>query len=136
MVAAKLTFQEVLDATGGRLLHGKLNGAKGVSTDTRTLAEGDMFIALRGPNFDGHNFIKEALNKGGGAVVSRRTPDCMMAFLRKDHFEVEAPDRLPAGMGRSRLAYRLRAGPSATWRSATTPIRAGDRRRGRRHHDG
>ena len=32
------------------------------------------------------------LECGAAAVVNRRTPDCMMAFLRKDHFEVEAPD--------------------------------------------
>jgi len=46
---------------------------RGVSTDTRTLKEGDIFFALRGPNFDGHNFVEEAFRKGAVAVVVRRT---------------------------------------------------------------
>jgi len=36
-----------------------------VSIDTRTLSSGDLFIALCGPNFDGHDFIKEAEKKKG-----------------------------------------------------------------------
>ncbi|WP_286239706.1 UDP-N-acetylmuramoyl-tripeptide--D-alanyl-D-alanine ligase [Neptuniibacter halophilus] len=44
----------------------------GVSTDTRSLQPGDLFVALVGPNFDGHNFIQQALDKGAvAAVVSR-----------------------------------------------------------------
>lgn len=34
--------------------------AGGVSIDTRTLKEGDLFIALKGPNFDGHEFVRQA----------------------------------------------------------------------------
>ena len=34
------------------------------STDTRTLQQGDIFIALEGPHFDGHTFLQEALEKG------------------------------------------------------------------------
>jgi len=45
----------------------------GVGTDTRTLREGDLFFALRGPRFDGHLFLSEAAAAGAaGAVVSRR----------------------------------------------------------------
>ena len=40
----------------------------GVSTDTRNLSGGELFIALRGPNFDGHDFIAAAI-KGGVAAV-------------------------------------------------------------------
>lgn len=44
----------------------------GVGTDTRSLVNGDLFFALRGPNFDGHLFLAEALGAGAaGAVVSR-----------------------------------------------------------------
>lgn len=47
----------------------------GVSTDTRTLAEGDLFVALEGPNFDGHDFLSEAAARGArGAVVHRSAP--------------------------------------------------------------
>jgi UDP-N-acetylmuramoyl-tripeptide--D-alanyl-D-alanine ligase len=44
----------------------------GVSTDTRTLKQGDLFVALVGPRFDGHLFLAEALASGAsGAMVSR-----------------------------------------------------------------
>ncbi|WP_349343760.1 UDP-N-acetylmuramoyl-tripeptide--D-alanyl-D-alanine ligase [Marinobacter sp. MMG032] len=46
----------------------------GVSTDTRTLEQGQLFVALRGENFDGHRFLQQALAKGAvGLVVD--TPD-------------------------------------------------------------
>ena len=47
----------------------------GVSTDTRSLREGDLFIALRGPRFDGHQFVDEAIAKGAiAALVEARVP--------------------------------------------------------------
>ncbi|MBO8128608.1 MAG: UDP-N-acetylmuramoyl-tripeptide--D-alanyl-D-alanine ligase [Peptococcaceae bacterium] len=43
-----------------------------VSTDTRTLAGGELFFALKGERFDGHNFVNSAIAKGAaGIVVSR-----------------------------------------------------------------
>ena len=43
-----------------------------VSTDTRTIKPGSLFIALQGPNFDAHNFIETAAEHGAvGAIVSR-----------------------------------------------------------------
>lgn len=55
-------------------MHGKLHGAdhpfNGVSTDTRTLKKGELFVALHGPNFDGCDYVGQARNKGAaGAVV-------------------------------------------------------------------
>ena len=49
--------------------------ATGVSIDTRTLAPGDLFVALRGPNFDGHDFVKNALDAGAAAVMVERLPE-------------------------------------------------------------
>jgi UDP-N-acetylmuramoyl-tripeptide--D-alanyl-D-alanine ligase len=43
--------------------------ATGVSTDTRTLQPGDIFLALRGETFDGHQFIETAFEKGAIAAV-------------------------------------------------------------------
>ncbi|MBN1319376.1 MAG: UDP-N-acetylmuramoyl-tripeptide--D-alanyl-D-alanine ligase [Thermoleophilia bacterium] len=46
----------------------------GVSIDTRTLQPGDLFVALKGERFDGHDFVKAALAAGAsGAVVGRET---------------------------------------------------------------
>ncbi len=66
----KMSLQEIIDATGGRLLFGRLNGVTGVSIDSRTLKEGELFVALKGQRFDGHDFVGEALQRGCGAIVS------------------------------------------------------------------
>ena len=45
----------------------------GVSIDSRSLEKGDLFFALSGPNFDGHTYVKTALEAGAaGVVVSKK----------------------------------------------------------------
>lgn len=45
---------------------------RGISTDTRTLAPGQVFVALKGPNFDGHDHLQAALDNGAaGALVTQ-----------------------------------------------------------------
>lgn len=44
----------------------------GISIDTRTLAEGDLFVPLRGPNFDGHDFIDDAVARGAALVLCEK----------------------------------------------------------------
>jgi len=70
----KLNAEQIVKALGGKLLSGNRNTSfASVSTDTRTLREGELFFALSGPNFDGHKFLAAAKNKGAsGAVVSQR----------------------------------------------------------------
>lgn len=47
-----------------------------VSTDTRSLLEGDIYVALKGEYFDGHNYINTAVHKGAAAlVVEKELPD-------------------------------------------------------------
>ncbi|MGB3695133.1 MAG: UDP-N-acetylmuramoyl-tripeptide--D-alanyl-D-alanine ligase [Spirulinaceae cyanobacterium] len=41
----------------------------GITTDTRTLKSGEVFLALKGENFDGHSFVKTALHKGARALI-------------------------------------------------------------------
>lgn len=50
-------------------LYNTFRDAVGVSIDSRTLQSGELFFALSGPNFDGNQFAKQALNKGAIAVV-------------------------------------------------------------------
>ncbi|HVJ44450.1 MAG TPA: UDP-N-acetylmuramoyl-tripeptide--D-alanyl-D-alanine ligase [Dongiaceae bacterium] len=58
---------------------GKTTGtfeATGVAIDSRTLEPGDLFIALKGPNFDGHGFVAKAFAAGAcAAIVSERPAD-------------------------------------------------------------
>lgn len=46
-----------------------------VSTDSRQLAAGDIFVALKGERFDGHDFIGQALAAGAGAVIGEAFPE-------------------------------------------------------------
>ena len=60
-------------ATGGRITHGDGAVAIGrVSIDSRAIQPGDLFIAIHGERFDGHRFVKDALDGGAiGAIVHR-----------------------------------------------------------------
>jgi UDP-N-acetylmuramoyl-tripeptide--D-alanyl-D-alanine ligase len=58
----------------------------GVSTDTRTMGEGDLFIALQGERFDGHAFLGDARLAGVGGVVVRHGTPRWPGF---DWFEVD-----------------------------------------------
>ena len=64
------TAQDIVKATNGQCFQSfEVNG---ISIDTRTLEEGDFFIALAGENGDGHGFVKTAFEKGAaGALVSQ-----------------------------------------------------------------
>lgn len=71
------TLSFVADAVQGRL-RGDDRSFDGVSTDTRTIEEGQLFVALSGPNFDGNRFVQHAASKGAAcAVVSTTTNDAI-----------------------------------------------------------
>jgi UDP-N-acetylmuramoyl-tripeptide--D-alanyl-D-alanine ligase len=60
-------------ATAARAVAGKLIGANvrfdGVASDSRTLKAGELFVALRGGRFDGHDFVVQALERGAAAAL-------------------------------------------------------------------
>lgn len=69
---AFMTWDEIRAATGGRLLLGKMRGNDafaGITTDTRKVQAGDLFVALRGEKFDGADFAAGALRAGAVAVM-------------------------------------------------------------------
>jgi len=74
------TAAEAARATGGNP-QGDWQ-ASGVSIDSRTLAPGDLFIALVGPKFDGHNYVADALAKGAAAAMVARVPEGVSADAR------------------------------------------------------
>ena len=61
------TSADAVAATGG-VASGNWN-ASGISIDTRTLEKGDLFAALAGPNFDGHDFVAAAFDAGAAAAL-------------------------------------------------------------------
>ena len=71
-----LSAREVAAFTDGYIITGDPEtNFPGVSTDSRNVREGELFIALRGEHFDGHSFIPEVLARGAaGIVVMEDTP--------------------------------------------------------------
>ena len=64
------TVEQVIEATGGKLIGGPAKRAvRGVSIDSRIVAKGQMFIAVKGEIFDGHDFIIDVVEKGVRVVV-------------------------------------------------------------------
>ncbi len=61
---------EILKAVNGKLVYGCRDIEVGdISIDSRTIKKGDTFIAIKGNNFDGHDFIGQALSKGCSCVI-------------------------------------------------------------------
>ena len=82
--------------------------ASGVSIDSRTVAAGDLFVALKGPNFDGHGFVAKALAAGASAALVSERPEGVAAdaplLVCADTFTaLEALGRA----GRARAAGRI-----------------------------
>jgi UDP-N-acetylmuramoyl-tripeptide--D-alanyl-D-alanine ligase len=72
-LGATLGLGDVGEATGGRLAAGSLDRAiAGVSIDSRTLAPGELFVAIAGPRFDGHDFVADAAARGAAAALVHR----------------------------------------------------------------
>ncbi|MBM4140125.1 MAG: UDP-N-acetylmuramoyl-tripeptide--D-alanyl-D-alanine ligase [Nitrospira sp.] len=65
-----LTIDDIVTATGGKVILSSSSAFTGVSIDSRTIKEGELFIAIKGKKFDGHDFLHEALQRGSGAIVS------------------------------------------------------------------
>lgn len=100
---ARFTLDEILAITDGTLVRrGSCEQAWGVGTDTRRLTPGCLFVALRGANFDGHEFL-DAAHAGGASM-----------FVVSQHVQppgegpvVRVPDTLDA-LGKLGLAHRRR----------------------------
>ena len=68
-----LTTEEVLAATGGVLVGGEGGRTfRGVSIDSRTIVPGNLFVALKGERFDGHDFAAAAARGGAAGLVVDR----------------------------------------------------------------
>jgi len=78
-----LSLDEIIKSSGGTAHNLKNTEINGISTDSRTIGKGNLFIAIKGENFDGHDFIKEVFDKGAAAVVADSE------YLRKGNIKNE-----------------------------------------------
>jgi UDP-N-acetylmuramoyl-tripeptide--D-alanyl-D-alanine ligase len=90
----------------------------GISIDTRTLKEGDLFVALQGDNRDGHEFVRAAFEaKAGAAMVARSAADAKGPLLTVGHTQRGLEDLARASRARSNakiLAVTGSAGKTTT----------------------
>lgn len=73
-----ITLSELANWCGGKIIPADAGDlvVHGVSTDSRTIREGELFVAINGLNQDGHRFIRFAASSGAAAaVVEKQTPD-------------------------------------------------------------
>ena len=76
--APEISLTQVLAATGGELLAGPGTGEvvfRGVTTDSRQCAAGNIFIALTGANFYGHDYLAQARRQGAAGLLIHRLPE-------------------------------------------------------------
>lgn len=81
-----MTLNEII-----KIINGKTNInsdiiINNIKTDSRKIEKGDIFIALKGPKYDGHNYVDEAIKKG--AIASITEYDINNSIVVKDTYEV------------------------------------------------
>ncbi|MFN3354530.1 MAG: UDP-N-acetylmuramoyl-tripeptide--D-alanyl-D-alanine ligase [Pseudomonas sp.] len=76
-----MTFSELAPSLSARILSSDCSFG-GVSIDSRAIKPGQLFVALTGPRFDGHDYLNEVAAKGAvGALVEREVADCALPQL-------------------------------------------------------
>jgi len=126
----------ILSATKGRLVGGPApEMLHGVSTDSRTIARGALFVALKGENFDGHEFVAQAFAHGAGAALVAReveaagalviVADTLIALgaLAKAHRAAQAAKVLAitGSTGKTTTKEMIASILAQGWRTAKTP---------------
>ena len=84
-----LTLEEISQGVGGTLEGAGNAKVRGYSIDSRTLNAGELFFALRGPRFDGHQFLNQVFErKALAAVVESGRP--VPELAQRTHFALDA----------------------------------------------
>ena len=79
----KFTVEELKLATNAEV-KGSLNGEFEISTDTRTIKKGDLYLPLKGANFDGENFCDKAIEAGAVGCFCTKD-DCYWKFWKNNN---------------------------------------------------
>jgi len=82
---AAFSLEEVIHAIGGQLLHGSPGvRIRRIWTDSRSVRAGDLFVALKGPKFDGHRYVNDAITGGAvGAIVKQSAWHKISSTIRR-----------------------------------------------------
>ncbi len=96
-MAEMMTLAALANRIGARY-QGEDLPFRGVSTDSRSLQPGDLFVALRGPRFDGHAFAGQVQAKGAAALMVDRPLDIALPRIEVENTRI--------GLGRFASAWR------------------------------
>ena len=99
--AAMMDLEEAARAVAGRV-HGANARFSGVTTDSRAVNAGDLFVALRGERFDGHAYVDEAVRRGASAALTSQVVEGALPIPQV----VAADTRI--GLGRLAAHWRER----------------------------
>jgi UDP-N-acetylmuramoyl-tripeptide--D-alanyl-D-alanine ligase len=73
-------LNEIIAATAATLISGKSDiSVENISINSRTIRKGDLFIAIKGSRFDGHDFVQPAIKKGAIAIIVEKKPNRRIA---------------------------------------------------------
>jgi UDP-N-acetylmuramoyl-tripeptide--D-alanyl-D-alanine ligase len=119
----RFTLDDLAAAAGARA-HGAAS-LSGVAVDSRQVAPGDLFVAIRGARVDGHDFAREAFARGAKALLGERLPadlppETPSVLVEKP---VEALQRLAAALKRA-AGFRLAAITGSAGKTTTKDFAA------------
>jgi UDP-N-acetylmuramoyl-tripeptide--D-alanyl-D-alanine ligase len=100
------TISEIVAATNGRLIGPATGDVTGVSTDSRTVAPGQLFVPLRGDRFDGHTFIADVAAKGISVLLAEE--QWLKNHSTPEHVTCIAVKNTLKALGDLAAAWRLR----------------------------
>tara|TARA_B100001013_G_scaffold191467_1_gene115597 strand:+ start:460 stop:1812 length:1353 start_codon:yes stop_codon:yes gene_type:complete len=77
-----LSLEDIALKGGGKLIGtASMLNINGISIDSRSIEKGNIFIALKGPSFDGHNYLREAEKKGASSFVVEKVFDSRKTYI-------------------------------------------------------
>jgi UDP-N-acetylmuramoyl-tripeptide--D-alanyl-D-alanine ligase len=88
---------DILHATGGTRISGNMEDLfEGISTDSRQIVKGDLFIPLKGEKFDGHDFISDALSAGAVGFLIQKGSENKLQQQNEDTTTISVGNTLTA----------------------------------------
>lgn len=88
---------DIVSATGGTVITGRTDKTfHGISTDSRHISPGNLFIPIKGEKFDGHNFIADAVRDGAAGFLTHNGSEKTLCQTYKDITIISVPDTLTA----------------------------------------
>src|SRR5947207_11493796 len=126
-VMNSLTLSQIAQFAGASVSSGNETvSIDKISTDSRTIKRGELFVALRGENFDGHNFVESAATSGAaGAIVDSnwngKIPENFALIRAKDTLQAY---QMVAGNYRKSLALHVIAITGSNGKTSTKDFTA------------